>query len=261
MAASRSDDPVGSVGPAEVDLEHVERLGAAGELRRHRVSLPLADERAREGRQDRDAPAGGLGLVGADDLIADLLAALSFEEDGGAERYPVPGGGWIDDLGITDLGLQLADSPFHEALLLAGGMILGILAEIAVGAGLGYRLDDGRSLDPLEAVQLLSEALEPGTSHRRPLDGHRPNLPRRRNALPGPDPRPSGSWSAMPAPKVCRPPRGSTRHADDSRQPSDTAQQASHVKPSRAEAETTRHTLRCWIFAPGRGPPPPGPVV
>src|SRR5262245_13121022 len=197
MATSGSDgDPVGSVGPAEVDLEHVERLGAAGELRRHRVSFPLADERAREGRQDRDTPAGGLGLVGADDLIANLLAALSFEEDGRAERDPVPGGRWIDDLGIADLGLKLADPPFHEALLLASGMILGVLAEIAVGTSLGNRLDDGGPLDPLEAVQLLSEALEPRTRHRGPLDGHRPNLPCLRSDLPSPGPR--RFWGLVP---------------------------------------------------------------
>src|SRR3972149_5524570 len=62
--------------PGKVGLQGLERLRAGGELRRHRVADLLADERARERRQHRDASPGGLGLVGTDDLIADLLAGL-----------------------------------------------------------------------------------------------------------------------------------------------------------------------------------------
>src|SRR3972149_4752651 len=73
--------------PGEIRLQDLERLLAAGELGRHRVADALADEGARERRQDRDAPLRGLGLVGADDLVADLLAALVLRQAGIAERH------------------------------------------------------------------------------------------------------------------------------------------------------------------------------
>jgi hypothetical protein len=52
----------------------------------------------------------------------------------------------VDDLGVGQLAFDVFDAPLDKALLLARGVILGVFLEIAVGAGLGDRLDDaGRS--------------------------------------------------------------------------------------------------------------------
>src|SRR5207249_894785 len=43
----------------------------------------------------------------------------------------------IQHLGVADLGLELVDAGLGERLLLPRGVILGVLGEVAVGAGLG----------------------------------------------------------------------------------------------------------------------------
>ena len=57
------------------------------------------------------------------------------------------------------VALDVLDAPLDKALLLAGGVILGVFFQIAVGARLGDGLDDARTLDPLEPLQLLAQFL------------------------------------------------------------------------------------------------------
>ena len=60
--------------------------------------------------------------------------------------------------------LDLLDAAFDEALLLARGVVLGVLAQVAVRARLGDRLDDARALLGLEPA-----AAQSGAS-RRPFE-------------------------------------------------------------------------------------------
>ena len=74
----------------------------------------------------------------------------------------------------ADLALQLIDPPLDEALLLARGVVLGVLAEVAVGPSLRDGLDDGVAVDPLEAVQLVAQALESRAGHGSARRRHAP---------------------------------------------------------------------------------------
>jgi hypothetical protein len=113
----------------------------------------------------------------------------SFEHvDGGAE-YDLTGArqlGHVDDLGIGQLGLDVFDAPLDKALLLARGVILGVLLQIAMGARLGDGLDDPRALDFLQMLQLGAQLLSASGCQRylghlrNPLlgDGRGDALPR-----------------------------------------------------------------------------------
>src|SRR5581483_1376472 len=101
-----------------------------------------------------------------------FLPRLVLEEDRRAERDALAGGWRIDDLGGVDLPFQLVDAPLDEALLLAGRVVLRVLREVAVGAGLGDGLDDRRALHALEPVELVAQPLEAGPRHRCALNGH-----------------------------------------------------------------------------------------
>src|SRR4029434_7317795 len=118
-----------AVGPGEIDSDDVEGLLAGGQLRGHAIADVLADQRAGQGRHDRDAALGRIGLVGAHDLVADLLAALVLEEHRRGERDPLARGRRVDDLGVPDLPLELGDASLDEALLLAGRVVLRVLRE------------------------------------------------------------------------------------------------------------------------------------
>src|SRR5690606_23968815 len=67
--------------------------------------------------------------------------------------------GHVDQVGVRQLALQLLDAALDEALLLARGVVLGVLLEVAVGAGLGDGGDHFRPLHRLEVVKLLAQAL------------------------------------------------------------------------------------------------------
>jgi hypothetical protein len=45
-------------------------------------------------------------------------------------------------MSVGEFAIDILDAPLDEALLLAGGMVFGVLLEIAVGAGLRDGLDD-----------------------------------------------------------------------------------------------------------------------
>src|SRR5215510_9610404 len=161
-----------SVRPGKVRPDDVEGLLAGGQLRGHAITDVLADQRAGQGRHDRDAAPGRLSLVGADDLVANLLAALVLEEHRRGERHPVAGGWRVDDLGVSHFRFELDDPPLDEALLLAGGVVLGVLGEVAVGSRLGDGLGDGMPVHALEPVELVTQPLVAEARHRRALYGH-----------------------------------------------------------------------------------------
>ena len=71
----------------------------------------------------------------------------------------------LDDLRIGELALDFGDAAFDEALAFLGGIVVGVLGEIAVRARFGDRLDDRRALDRLQAMQLGLEALRAGDGH------------------------------------------------------------------------------------------------
>src|SRR5213595_346893 len=108
-----------SLPPVEVHLEDLERLLAARQLRGDGVAHALADEAARQRRHDRDAAVRRVGLVGTDDPVAHVLAGILLQPHGGAERHTVAAARGLDDLGVADLALQLADAALDERLLLA----------------------------------------------------------------------------------------------------------------------------------------------
>src|SRR5215813_12353304 len=170
-----------SVRPGEIHFDDVEGLLAGRQLRGDAVADVLADECAGQRRHDRDASLGGIRLVRADDLVADLLAALVLQQHRRRERDAVARRRRIDDLGGADLALELGDTALDEGLLLARRMVFRVLGEVAVGTSLGDRLGDGVPVDALEAIELVAQALVPRARHRRALDRHETN-PRRRRA-------------------------------------------------------------------------------
>ena len=58
---------------------------------------------------------------------------------------------------MRELVIDLPDAAFDEALLLAGGVVLRVLAQVAVRASLGNRLDHARAILGLEPAQLNPE--------------------------------------------------------------------------------------------------------
>src|SRR4030095_15937100 len=163
-----------SVRPGEVCVDDVERLLAGRKLRGHVIPDVLADERARQRRHDRDPSLGGVRLVRAHDLVADLLAVLVLEQDRRGEGDAIARGGRIDDLGGADLARELGDASLDERLLLARRVVLRVFREVAVRPRLGDGLDDGVPFYCLQTVYLVAQALEPRARHRRALDRHGP---------------------------------------------------------------------------------------
>src|SRR5207237_1409499 len=110
------------LGPDEVDFEDLEGFRAGGQLRGDTVAHALADQRARERREDGDAAFRRIGLVGADDPVADLFAGFVLEPHGGRERHAITAARRVDDLRAVHLALQVVDAPLDERLLLPAGL-------------------------------------------------------------------------------------------------------------------------------------------
>src|SRR5205814_2472028 len=117
------------LGPGKVDFENVERLLAAGQLGGDVLPHALADQRARQRRQDGDAPVGRVGRVGSHDPVTDLLAALVLEPDGGGARHAIAAARSVDDLGPVDLALEVVDAALDERLLLTRSLILRVFRD------------------------------------------------------------------------------------------------------------------------------------
>src|SRR4029453_3479353 len=157
--------------PNEVWGQDLEGLLPAGQLRGHAVADLLADQGPGQRGHDRDQPALRLRLVRSHDLIRGLLAVLVLQLHGGAERHAIAGGRRVDHLGGADLRLQVGDARLDEPLPLARGMVLRVLAEIAVSPRLRDGAHDVRAL-LLEPLHLVAQTVVAGAGHRRALDAH-----------------------------------------------------------------------------------------
>jgi len=128
----------------------------------------LADQRAAERRGDRQAALLDVALQLADQLVGQLLVGVFVRQ---LDRRPELHGaarqlGDVDHLGAGDLVLQLHHPALYEALAVAGGMVFGVLRQVAVLAGLGDRPDDLRSGDGLQMLQLFFQPGEALVGHR-----------------------------------------------------------------------------------------------
>src|SRR3970282_2938933 len=87
-----------------------------------------------------------------DYLVGHRAAALLLEIDGRAEHAAAVGVEQlgIDQVGVAELRLDLRNAPFDEALLVARGLVLGVLRQIAVRPGLRDGLRIGGTLYGLE---------------------------------------------------------------------------------------------------------------
>jgi len=98
--------------------------------------------------------------------------------DRGAEHHAVAAQhGRIDHLRAGEPVLDVHDLRLDVALTLLGGMVFGILGEVAVGARLLDILDHLRAFDGFEALQVRHQPLMAFGQHRHLVD-------RRHNAFP-----------------------------------------------------------------------------
>src|SRR5690606_17072102 len=87
--------------------------------------------------------------------------------DGGAEGHGGAGGlAGVDDLGERQERLELLDAALVEALLLLGGVVLGVFAEVAMRPRLGDRRDDRRAVLGGAAAIFLAQRSQTGSRHR-----------------------------------------------------------------------------------------------
>src|SRR4029079_7800080 len=80
----------------------------------------------------------------------------------------------VDDLRGGELALDLEDAAFDEALLVLGGLVLGVLGQVALGTRFGDGLDDGVALDVLQPAELFPKLF--GTASGERDGGHSKNL-------------------------------------------------------------------------------------
>ena len=125
-----------------------------------RVALLVAEEALADGRGRRDAADGGVGVLGDDDLVDDLVArVLVLQRDHRAEpdlvaRDPVE----VHEGERGEPPVQLRDARLQEALPLLGALVLGVLAEVPV---LARPQDLLRQGDLELVVELVDLVLEP----------------------------------------------------------------------------------------------------
>jgi hypothetical protein len=112
------------------------------------VPLGLADESARKRGRDGDLSLFRIRLGLADQLPHLLLrGVLVHQGDGSSELDRVAGElGDVDHFGARKLVLELGDATLVVRLGFLGGVIFGVLGEVAVGARSGNELDDPRPL-------------------------------------------------------------------------------------------------------------------
>src|SRR3569833_541394 len=156
------------------EVENLVAFGAAGGGDLEAVALGLADHGAGDRRRNRDAALAGIRFGIADDhVFALFLGVLVDDLDGRPELHGVAAQLLdVDDVGEREQGFELLDAALVEALLLLGGVIFGVFAEIAVGARLGNGGDDARALVSGAMTIILGQRGVAGWGHRN-LVGHR----------------------------------------------------------------------------------------
>ena len=73
-------------------------------------------------------------------------------------------------MGVRKLVLDIADARFEEALPILRGIVVGVLRNVAVRAGLGERVHHRRPLNCFQPLELGLEALGAFDRHRN--SGH-----------------------------------------------------------------------------------------
>ena len=138
------------------DLQDFIGLAAARRIHFHAIADFLADQRARGRRTDRHLARLHVGLGVADDLEhLLLLGVLVDQRDRRAELDRRPRQlGDVDHLGALQHVLEFDDAALVMGLRLLGGMVFGVLREIAMRARLRDRLDDARAFHLLAALEL-----------------------------------------------------------------------------------------------------------
>src|SRR3569623_3421612 len=120
-----------------------------------------ADQRAAERRIVRDAPALGVRLGLADDLVLDRLLVLVEQGAGRAEHDLVARQlGRVDDQRAAQFVLDIGDRRLDLALALFRRVILGVLRQVAMRARFLDRIDDLRALR-FQATQIRCVLLVP----------------------------------------------------------------------------------------------------
>src|SRR3546814_6734198 len=140
------------------DFDDLELACPAGRLDRHLVALVLADQRTRDRRRNRDLAVLDVGFQVTHDLVALLLAAVGVgQQHGRAEHDPGAGieRGDVDDLRMRQLSLELLDPALDEALLLARGVVHGVLLQVAVRT----RLRSEEHTSELQSLMRISYAV------------------------------------------------------------------------------------------------------
>lgn len=101
-----------------------------------------------------------IGFVVADDLVLDGVARLEILEFDRRGKHHAAIGiehRRIDDLRGGQLRFEIGDATLDEALLFLRGIVFGVFRQIALCAGLRDRVDHGRPLDGLEALQFIAQ--------------------------------------------------------------------------------------------------------
>ena len=151
---------------------------------------PLGDRAGGE-----DAVVVRVVLAGADELELLLVAVVEVLDAHPRPEHDRPLGELtaVDDVGAADAVLQLVDPRLEHALVLAGGVVLGVLAEVAHVAGVGHPLGHLNHLGVLLLVEFGPELVVAFAGHRDAVFGHCQIAPARspgasRDAAPGKPP-------------------------------------------------------------------------
>ena len=146
----------GSGGSNELDLLDLVIFVARGRGKFDLLADLAADQGPAERRIEADSPVAGVRLNLANQLVFDLLIVFVGQGYGRPEHDLVAGQGRrVDDDGAAELVLDVGDGRLDLALPLLGGVIFGILAEVAMGAGILDRLDDLGALDQMNSTFLI----------------------------------------------------------------------------------------------------------
>ena len=140
---------------------------ARGRVDGHRLAYLVAQQAAAYRALVGDASGHRVGLLGADDLILQLLVLVHVEQfDAAAERDDALVHVLLFDyLGLLYEGLELGYLGVELALLGLGLVVLAVLGQVAEGAGLLDELGDLFFADGFEIVQLLLYLVVPLLTH------------------------------------------------------------------------------------------------
>ncbi len=149
----------------ECDVEDLEGHEADGDTNLDFLADLLADEAFGDRGGEGDLTSLEVGAFGlGDDGVGHLGVGLGVENGDTAEELDGRGVELrgVYDSAVGDCCLELHDFGFEMCLSLFGGIILGVLGEVAFVARLGYGRDDFRTLDALECGEFVFHFLETG---------------------------------------------------------------------------------------------------